>query len=338
MDKVFKASKEQLMAGLDSCMADWRVAALTNQAGNVLYDIIESSKDVVWEYTPTTLPPKKFFFPQEETILDYDSDGKITARIDAEPTVLFGIRPCDLNGIKILNEAFAEGHGDPNYLAKKEQAVVIGMECFAPCDEDAFCDKVGGNDAKGAFDLMLMESDSGFLITVATDKGGDFLKKYFEVSEEQGSKVEAFYEKKKAGFDKPFENLESFPEIFSKHDDHPIWKKEGERCLNCGSCVMVCPTCYCFDVTDEWDLSLKKGERVRKWDGCTLCDFAAVAGNENFRESKEGRIKHRMNRKFNYLMKKHGQSVCVGCGRCVRACLVNISPKTCAETMNKEGK
>ena len=101
---------------------------------------------------------------------------------------------------------------------------------------------------------------------------------------------------------------------------------------------MVCPTCYCFDVADELALNLKKGERIRRWDACMLSDFAVVAGGENFRPKAKERLKHRIMRKFNYLMKKHGEAVCVGCGRCVRACLADISPKKITETLTGEEK
>jgi len=98
----------------------------------------------------------------------------------------------------------------------------------------------------------------------------------------------------------------------------------------------VCPTCYCFDVSDELDLNLQGGKRTRKWDACMLSDFAVVAGGENFRHSATERLQHRINRKFNYLMRKHERSVCVGCGRCVRACLADINPQTIAETIADE--
>jgi ferredoxin len=89
-------------------------------------------------------------------------------------------------------------------------------------------------------------------------------------------------------------------------------------------------------VADELALNLQGGERIRRWDACMLSSFAVVAGGENFREEAEERLKHRIYRKFDYLMGKHGQSVCVGCGRCVRACLADISPKTIVEKITGE--
>ncbi|EKE01203.1 MAG: response regulator receiver protein [uncultured bacterium] len=329
-------TKDNLLKGLDKTLADYQVAALTRKNGQNIYDYVTNSNEITLEYQPTVLSPKKFFFPQEEVLLEYTPDGKVSARIDAKPLVLFGIRPCDLNGFKMLYEAFADDHGDPNYLAKLEQTVVIGIDCKKICDKDAFCFKVGSQDAKGGFDVMLYEIGDDYAIETATEKGSKFIAKYLTTSKAKGDEIANFQAQKDSCFGKetPFKNLEKFPETFEANKRHPIWDQEGSRCLSCGSCIMVCPTCYCFDVKDEWQLNLKKGERTRKWDACMVSSFATVGSGENFRHSATARLHHRIDRKFNFLMKKHGQSACVGCGRCVRACLAEISPKKIAEAIN----
>lgn len=336
LNHACKISKETLLENLGKCMLDYRLAALTKEQGNLVFDYLRSPKEIVFDKESGLLPPKKFFFPQEETLLTYEPNGKIEAVIEAEPLVLFGVRPCDLNGLKLLYEAFAEGHGDPNFLAKWEASIIIGLDCKSSCHEDSFCFKVGAQNAPDGVDILLIEEENEFLLKTGTAKGQAFAEKYLSVEKTQEAPFEAFYEEKKKAFGKCFDKLEKLPEIFSKHMSHEIFEKEAKRCLNCGSCVMVCPTCYCFDVKDQWELNGKKGKRVRSWDGCMLCEFAVVAGGENFREDKKDRLRHRMNRKFNYLMKKHGQSVCVGCGRCVKACLAKISPKTVVEALLEE--
>lgn len=337
---VYAITKKTLCEGLDKACTSYKVAALINKEGKTLYDYIDSSKDIEFKYTPTILSPKKFFFPQEEAIAEYTSDGKVTAKVAAVPQVLFGIRPCDLNGIKIMNEAFAEGHGDPNYLAKLEQTVVIGMECCKICDQHAFCYKVDAHNATAGFDVMLYGCGckDDFTAKAVTSKGKEFVEKYFSPVKGEQSKIDQFMQKKQEEFgkQKPFKDLQQFPDLFAKNKKHPIWDQEGQRCLSCGSCIMVCPTCYCFDVIDDTELNLKKGARNRKWDACMLSSFAVVTGGENFRHAATARLHHRINRKFEYLMRKHGQPVCVGCGRCVRACLAEISPKTIAEAINGE--
>ncbi len=346
MNTIVKAKKNELLHGLDTCMDAYTVAALTQQDGQVLFNTISSSKEVMLDYQPTVLPPKKFFFPQQEDIVEYTDNGEITALVDTTSLVIFGVRPCDLNGIRILTEAFSDKNGDPNYMTRRENIIVIGIECHEICDDDAFCYKVKGNVVSEGYDILLADVDDDYLMTFGTDKGKAFADKYFSHVPAEQKEWNEYYKKKGAALSEkgkvPYEKLETLPEIFHDNKHHDIWKEEGSRCLSCGSCVMVCPTCYCFDIVDEYALNLKKGTRTRKWDGCMLHDFAVISSGENFREKKEDRLRHRMNRKFNYLMKKHGQSVCVGCGRCVRACLADISPKTIVNRLtgeeNKEEK
>lgn len=339
-DTVFFITKTGLLSGIDQALKKYVVAALTQVSSVPQYNYINRAEEIDFACTPTILSPKKFFFPTEEELLSYQADGKMTATIATKPQVLFGIHPCDLNAIKLMDEAFAEGNGDPNYLAKRENSIIIGMDCTKVCDPDAFCYRVEAEEAKDGFDLMLYAIAKDFLIKIGTERGADFLKQYLVTTEAPNATWEKYCEEKEQGFKqhKPFKKLHQFPEIFAKNEDHPVWQEEGKRCLSCGSCIMVCPTCYCFDVADEWELNLKKGARVRKWDACMLNDFAVVTGGENFRHSATERLKHRINRKFNYLMKKHGRAVCVGCGRCVRACLAEINPKTIAEKIADEKK
>lgn len=327
--QTYEITKAALCQGLDKARTDYKIAALTRQAGRTLYGYINDSSEILFEYHPTILPPKKFFFPQEETILEYGDTVK--AKINASPLILFGIRPCDLNGLKLIDEAFAEGHGDPNYLAKREQAIIVGMECDKECDKHSFCSRVNSHNATTGFDLMLYPVGDKFLLKLGTEKGQKFVTKYLTVIPGNSDELKEYLKRKKAALDgKEFPKLSIFPQLFEKHKEHPVWDEEGSRCLSCGSCIMVCPTCYCFDVVDDSKLNLKGGERKRKWDACMLSSFAVVAGGENFRHEATQRLHHRIDRKFNFLMKKHGQAVCVGCGRCVRACLAEISPRTIA--------
>ena len=335
---INKISKANVLAGLDKAMADYSVMALTKKGEKTLYDKVADSKEIKLDYTPTILSPKKFFFPKEEVILEYTADGAVQAKVEAKPTVLFGIRPCDLNAIAIMDEAFAESNGDPNYITKREKSVVIGIDCNALCDKDAFCFRVNSQTAVGGYDVMLTPVGSEYILEAKTAKGQKFVDKYLPAQSGGEAELASFQKSKAEVFEKaggPFQGLANLPELFEKGKKHKVWEEEGSRCLSCGSCIMVCPTCYCFDVADEMALSLKSGQRIRRWDACMLNSFAEVAGGENFREHATQRLHHRIDRKFNFLMKKHGKSVCVGCGRCVRACLAEISPQTIAQEIIK---
>jgi len=340
MDKVHVVSEKELVSGIRAAQKKYQVAALTQKQEKVLYDVIGENDPILLTSAPTVLSPKKFFFPQQEVILEYSGDGKtVTPVVESHPMVLLGLRPCDLNGLKILDEAFADSNGDPNYLEKREKAIIIGLDCASVCDEEAFCYKVNAHQVKSGVDIMLSPQEKGFLVTLLTIKGQEFATAYLNLTPSDPALLAQFKKDKDANFAKSgdqFKNLDSLPEIYEKNKNHIVWEEEGAKCLSCGSCIMVCPTCYCFDVADELALSLQKGERIRRWDACMLSSFAEVHGGENFRGKAVARLKHRINRKFNYLMRKHGQSACVGCGRCVRACLVDISPKVITEVLTEE--
>jgi ferredoxin len=121
------------------------------------------------------------------------------------------------------------------------------------------------------------------------------------------------------------------PSLMRMSYTSPIWEELGNRCLSCGACTNVCPTCYCFNVHDEVDFALSAGKRIRNWDSCQLNEFATVAGGHNFRPTRLARQRHRFLRKGQYQTDAYGLLGCVGCGRCALACLVHITP---IETFN----
>jgi ferredoxin len=114
-------------------------------------------------------------------------------------------------------------------------------------------------------------------------------------------------------------------EVFHGAYNHPVWQETARKCLSCGTCTAVCPTCYCFDVDDETTLGAVTGERVRRWDSCQSTGFAAVAGGESFRARRADRVRHRLSRKLAWNADDQGRPSCVGCGRCARQCTAGIS-------------
>ena len=133
-----------------------------------------------------------------------------------------------------------------------------------------------------------------------------------------------------------FRSLSKIPQLFERSLKSTIWDSIGDRCLSCGNCTNVCPTCYCFDVVDELNLDLKTGKRIRVWDSCQNERFAKVAGGESFRETRTRRKKHRFYRKFSYPVERFNKFFCTGCGRCTRTCMAKISLKETLEQIVKE--
>jgi ferredoxin len=122
-------------------------------------------------------------------------------------------------------------------------------------------------------------------------------------------------------------NVTIVPELMDLEFESEVWKKWGDKCLSCGSCAMVCPTCYCYGVEEEVDLSFSCATKKRFLYSCNLLDFAAVAGGHNFRPEPEIRLKYRYYHQFRGFVEAYNQSLCVGCNRCGVACLAGINPK-----------
>lgn len=121
------------------------------------------------------------------------------------------------------------------------------------------------------------------------------------------------------------------------HEDE-FWEGAGAgRCFSCNACANVCPTCYCFDIRDTLDPGAATGRRERVWDACTSPQFAMVAGGHNFRPTPASRVRHRMYHKLNGFLAKHDRNLCVGCGRCVSACKVDISPIEVLKFFDRKG-
>lgn len=307
---------------------DYKVYGTIKKDGFPAYGEITDAKELVLLQTPTHLSAKGFVFPERETLLRFNmEDGSHRAVVEAEEQVIIGLHPCDIHAMLMMDKVFAFGTPDANYLGRREKTVVIGTDCLP--DKHCFCQSVGTMRADKGFDLFLHQTKKGFVVRVGTRRGAAILKRHTKAVEAAASEiraVEAFEHKKDGSFktrlDAPPAAL---PAIYARSDASPVWDRIGSICYGCGSCNNVCPTCYCFDVRDEPAASLKTGERVRVWDACTLEEFALVAGGHNFRKPRGARLRHRFNRKFRYLTDAFGAPFCVGCGRCIRTCLVNIN-------------
>ena len=331
---MFEMGKEDLLSFVNSMIeGDPRtVVGVKAKGSKFAFGTLDSAEELRLDYDVTLLPPKNYFLPSLEPLLRYDlSDSTTQEIIQAEPLVIIGIHPYDLIAIEQMDAIFRDTNQDYHYIRKREKSVLIGvnMQNVSPY---AFAGSMGTATTDHGFDLMLTDLGQKYLIEVGTEKGGELLNKYGRFSEADG---EAVVEARRIEAEIPskFQKRINFspdelPELLEENYDNEIWAKNAEKCLKCGSCNLVCPTCYCFDVQDITELNLKRGERIRTWDGCLLQDFAKVATGENFRGDDAARYRHRFMRKGKYLHDKYGYIACVGCGRCSSACLPDIADPT----------
>jgi len=332
--KMKIVSKEDFKNFVNALIADnsWNVIGVKSKGNKFAFGPLESSDELRLDYDVTLLPPKKYFFPQRETLFTYNLSGGISAKNAEElkPMIIIGVHPYDIVALLHMDEIFRETKSDPYYFKKRDSSIIIGVN-IQNMSKWNFSSAMGCETIDYGYDLMLTDLGSRYAITVGSQKGGELLTKYgLNLSAALARDIQAVGQKKREIMAKSQQKFDFAPELIPEllkesYSRSGFWEKHSETCLACGSCVLVCPTCYCFDVKDNPDLSLESGERIRTWDGCLLEDFAKIASGENFRATRPTRYRHRYFKKGKYLYDRFGFVSCVGCGRCSSNCLPDIA-------------
>ncbi len=329
-------SKAALNQFVRSMQQDYRVVGPKPVEGQYIFADIESPDDLHLDYTQTVIPPKKYLLPQREELAQFKLDGsQIEPVFDPQPIGVLGVHTCDMHAIELLDKVFSTTYVDQHYQKRRENVYLIGIECLRPCTPHSFCKSMGTLTPNDTFDLHLTDLGDEYAVDVGTDRGAALLDKYAETrapTDADYQRLNAVLSEKWPRFSYRLDfDVSELPSLMRMSYQHPLWDELGKRCLACGSCTNVCPTCYCFNVKDEVDFALSVGKRVRMWDSCQLDEFATVAGGHDFRPSRANRQRHRFMRKGVYQFDAYHLLGCVGCGRCAQACLVHITP---VETFN----
>jgi len=327
-------SKEDFQNFINALIKDdsFNVIGVKSRGNKFAFGPLDSAEELRLDYDVTLLPPKKYFFPQRETLFTYDiSNGFSTKNPDEpKPMVIVGVHPYDIVALLHMDEIFRETKSDPYYFKKRDTTTIIGVN-LQKMSKWNFSSFMGSATVDYGYDLMLTDLGNRYLINIGSQKGEDLLSKYAKnVTTALARDMQIAGQKKKEVMDISQQKFDFSPELIPEllRDSYGMsgfWEKHSEKCLACGSCVLVCPTCYCFDVKDNPDLSLEHGERIRTWDGCLLEDFAKIASGENFRATRPTRYRHRYFKKGKYLFDRFGFVSCVGCGRCSSNCLPDIA-------------
>jgi sulfhydrogenase subunit beta (sulfur reductase) len=325
-------NKEDLGEFVSRLLPDYRVGGPAVHNGGFAFQTIEDPDELRLDYPTTILPPKKFLLPPKETLFTFENarDGKVQPPEIDPPTVVFGVHTCDLHAITLLDRVFASGHADPNYLHRRRNTLIIGIECLKPCNEHSFCKSMGTVSADEGYDLHMIDLGEAYAVDSGSEAGESLLKTYAQTrpaADADIQRLNAVLNEKWPQFPYRLDfDVSDLPSLLNMSMKSPVWEELGARCLACAACTNVCPTCFCFDVKDEVNMDLVSGQRVRQWDSCQLDEFATVTGGHNFRKSRSLRQRHRFMRKGKYILEAHGYMGCVGCGRCAVACLVDITP------------
>ncbi|MEF3168129.1 MAG: 4Fe-4S dicluster domain-containing protein [Deltaproteobacteria bacterium] len=273
---------------------------------------------------------KAFFFPQPETLFTFSTRGE-DAFLLKEPasrpnmTILFGVRPCDARSV-LLNAMPYKN--DPYFQEQRRRTAMVGITCTERC-RTCFCIWAGGSPVgTDGLDIALHPLDEdAFLAKILTDRGKALAEKGALAGEapEDGDveKIEARIvaaSNASASVPDPAVVLRE-KDLLSLYNA-PFWNETASSCINCGTCTFLCPTCYCFDIQDESAKGV--GRRIRYWDSCMFPLFTLHASGHNPRGEKVQRVRNRFMHKLKYFPERFGPLSCVGCGRCIRACPVNI--------------
>jgi sulfhydrogenase subunit beta (sulfur reductase) len=312
--------------------------------------VTDENRDLIQLHLPNPYhPPKKYVLPQIQRMMKIRHNGtvQIEPTYEEKKRAIFGIRSCDVAGISHLDRIFLGGdYRDIYYERFRRSLFLVNVVCTDPSadiDDDCFCVCADtGPAAKGDFDLQLMELGNEILVLAGTFKGeGLFAHPMFRkaspahVEERQQILTEVR---------KRFENATSWYSAAVRYISlgkvtEEVWEEIGNRCLECGGCSYVCPTCNCFTVTDR-PVGKGETERLRLWDSCALSGFTRMAGGHNPRKAVHDRRNRRFFRKLaHYYIQRELSVACIGCGRCVNVChgdvgmpsVVEIIRRACAE-------
>jgi sulfhydrogenase subunit beta (sulfur reductase) len=325
-----KLNAAALNAWVDGLIRSRQVVAPQADGERFSFAPLRKASDLRLDYDVAKIAPKKYFQPQSEKFLRYDMAGKFESVVEGEPLVVFGVHPYDFVAIRQMDRIFTEGQCDVHYVTRREKATVVVSD-VQTASPNVFAGSVGTAVVREGFDVLLTQVGGDTIVESGSEKGEELIAsldaapapdKASLARREQVWEDNRRYLRKHELKMKPGE----IPALLAKSFDHPVWEEKAKLCFSCGSCTQVCPTCYCFDVRDDVSWDLKGGSRARVWDGCQLLNFANVAGGHNFRKGVTDRYRHRYYRKGAYVPAKiDGEIACIGCGRCITACVAKIA-------------
>ncbi len=285
------------------------------------YSQVEAGISSLYLDRNVTVSPKTVYLPQSEAMYRFRAQGKQLAIEEMPPLareqVVFGVRHCDVKAIDCLDCVFlGEEYVDPQYQDKREHTTVFALACNTP-QPSCFCESMGIDRLhakEGIADVQVYDLGDAYGLEAVSEKGEKALEGMALADGE--AKLPA-PEPQAIRFDPS-----GLPEKLHGMFEDPIWDSYQFKCLNCGTCTYICPTCHCFDINNK--MRGEAGLKLRTWDSCMFGEYTQMAGGANPRPTKKERVRNRFLHKLQYFNEKHGMFLCVGCGRCVAKCPVNL--------------
>jgi ferredoxin len=342
-DKIIK--KGEFGDFLRTLKKTYEVLVPLKEGGFYRFKAIAEGEGADLRFTNTRLSSKSFVLPQSERMFEFTLDEKVEdAHILREatraypPTAIVGIRPCDAKAMRLVDVNFNNPEfRDPWWVKRLNSIALVGLGCTEPCST-CFCTSVNcGPFHEEGLDVLLFDLEEYLLARPLTEKGKGLLQSggvERDADERSGNKA---YKLRREAEERitshvPTDKLgqKNVNDLF----DAPFWDDVAFACINCGTCTFLCPTCWCFDIQDE--VIRGEGDRIRNWDSCMFPLFTLHASGHNPRAEKVQRVRQRFMHKLKYYVDKYKNGVaCVGCGRCVRYCPVNIDIREVFRRMNE---
>lgn len=303
------------------------VAPVERESGTYTLEVIDDVSKARPEAIRTTLPFKKFLLKPRFTMLERRDEGGLREVFDSDvgAIVYVGAHACDIHALEILDLIYLTDYVDPYYQRNRERFTVVGYGCMP--DQYCFCGSLGTETVERGFDVFLTPLEERFLVTVCSARGDDIVRANLELFEPATRADTRDYlrrlQQREASFTLTMD-VTDLPYVLELKREDSVWDEVGKKCLCCGSCSMVCPTCACFNVVDERP-ELGRSVRVRTWDACLYRDYAVVAGGHNFRADRADRVRNRYYHKQEAFVREFGKPSCVGCGRCIENCPTGIN-------------
>ena len=304
-----------------------------DQQDNGRYRLAKSRQQSVFAYNVGPQSWKQILYSPQCDLWTAQRDGQ---QFDLVPPdngnvkyAFIGVRACELAALAIHDRVLTEGdHADPVYQQLRKNAFIVAVNCTR-AGGTCFCASMGtGPRVTEGFDLALTEvleaKQHYFLVEVGSKAGAGILAAvpHEAASAEHIAHAEKAVEKAAGSMGRKLER-EGMKEELYAHFDHPHWSEIADRCLTCGNCTMVCPTCFCVNVEDTTSLTGDQATRTRRWDSCFTVDFSYIHGG-SIRATEYSRYRQWLMHKLVYWQDQFGMPGCVGCGRCITWCPVGI--------------